>query len=389
MTAAVSPLQELSAAASAAESFAMRADFELPDGAKLTVRVSGAPHNSAWAGSVRSWKLDGSVYPSKRSQSITDPAEAFNKIVTEHPKAVVQIDSVRLTLRRGPATAAELRPLAVRAWCEALGVSVPTTKPAAKPKGKSAKTTYDAEVAALLSMGPAGVTAWNERPPIERSKVDLRCAPLSGRDLSGVNLAGVKLGQADLSGAKVVGAKFAANEGAYRVANLQGANLSGADLTDATLHGVKCLGVDFRRAVLARTQLEYAGLAGADFTGANLAGTQLRESNLCGADFTDAELTDSDLWAAKFDEHTRWPAGFEVPVGAKWAGAGADPRVAKDVARESQSKPADFAEFFERLKKFVAADRLERATSMLKAEKFKLFAKVEPTHLIGVVRSQS
>jgi hypothetical protein len=56
---------------------------------------------------------------------------------------------------------------------------------------------------------------------------------------------------------------------------------------------------------------------------------------------------------------------------------------------KSRPKPTDLAGFLDRLK--VAADpaKLSKAMAMLKADRFKLFAKVESDHLVGVVKSQS
>jgi hypothetical protein len=42
-----------------------------------------------------------------------------------------------------------------------------------------------------------------------------------------------------------------------------------------------------------------------------------------------------------------------------------------------------------RLRQTTDPAKLDKATSMLKAERFKLFAKVAPDHLIGVVKSQT
>jgi hypothetical protein len=46
-------------------------------------------------------------------------------------------------------------------------------------------------------------------------------------------------------------------------------------------------------------------------------------------------------------------------------------------------------EFFDRLRATVDPSKLERALTMLRAERFQLFAEVHPDHVLGVVRSQS
>lgn len=53
------------------------------------------------------------------------------------------------------------------------------------------------------------------------------------------------------------------------------------------------------------------------------------------------------------------------------------------------TKTVDFASFMKRLERVTDSAKLDKATSMLKAEKFRLYAKVQDDHLVGVVKSQS
>jgi hypothetical protein len=53
------------------------------------------------------------------------------------------------------------------------------------------------------------------------------------------------------------------------------------------------------------------------------------------------------------------------------------------------SKPLDFGEFMARLKGVTDPGKLDKAAAMLKAERFRLYAKVSADHLVGVVKSQS
>ena len=54
---------------------------------------------------------------------------------------------------------------------------------------------------------------------------------------------------------------------------------------------------------------------GADLEGANLTGADLALARLTGADLTGAGLTGTELKGAVYDEHTKWPEGFD-PVAA-------------------------------------------------------------------------
>jgi hypothetical protein len=49
----------------------------------------------------------------------------------------------------------------------------------------------------------------------------------------------------------------------------------------------------------------------------------------------------------------------------------------------------DFAGFMKRLEQVTDPAKLNKATAMLRAERFRLYARVEPTHLVGVVKSQT
>jgi hypothetical protein len=52
-------------------------------------------------------------------------------------------------------------------------------------------------------------------------------------------------------------------------------------------------------------------------------------------------------------------------------------------------KPIDLAGFMKKLEKSTDPARLEKALSMLKADRFQLFARIEPESLVGVVKSQT
>ncbi len=126
-----------------------------------------------------------------------------------------------------------------------------------------------------------------------------------------------------------------------------------------------------------------ARFVGADLTDAHLGGSDLR-----GADFTDANLAGVDFVAGKFDEQTKWPRGFRPPKSLTWKGTGPDPRLAT-TKKKSGPPPTDVAGFVDRLKKASDPAKLDKAMSMLKADRFRLFAKVAGDHVVGVVKSQS
>ncbi|MFG2774267.1 pentapeptide repeat-containing protein [Streptomyces sp. NPDC048350] len=89
----------------------------------------------------------------------------------------------------------------------------------------------------------------------------------------------------------------------------------GADLIGARLRGADLRGADLRGALLIA-----ADLTGADLSLADLIGADLRDADLSGAHLTGALfLTQPQLNAARGDDATRLPEGFERPT--HWARA--------------------------------------------------------------------
>lgn len=106
--------------------------------------------------------------------------------------------------------------------------------------------------------------------------------------LPGVHLPGANLRQAALAGA-----------------NLRGAVLRGADLREANFSSLAYF--PGGAAGLAKgADLQHADLRDAKLGNANLIDTDLRSADLRGADLTGAYFA-----RARYDSHTRWPAGFE------------------------------------------------------------------------------
>jgi uncharacterized protein YjbI with pentapeptide repeats len=59
-----------------------------------------------------------------------------------------------------------------------------------------------------------------------------------------------------------------------------------------------------------------AFLGQVSFHGAKLTETALAQARLHGADLTDCDLSRTVLDGARYDQQTRWPAGFDYPVAA-------------------------------------------------------------------------
>ncbi len=132
---------------------------------------------------------------------------------------------------------------------------------------------------------------------------------LAGQDLRRVDPFAMDLGKLDLHDADLSRSERPLETGGefwpsgfsepFRKARRH-VRVGGSDLSGARLDRILGEGGDFRAAKLAGASLVEADLRNADFTMADLS----------GADLTGAALDGAKLYAAVFDDATRWPDGF-------------------------------------------------------------------------------
>ena len=390
MVVAPSPLQELAEAVEASDRFVLGTDFKLSSKQTLKVSITGTKAPTGWWGYLFRWTI------SAKSQSqihlpridTNDIGTILRGIAADYPKATLLPESIEATVTRGPLGAAKLVPIIEQAWHEAYGLPIPSLDDLAarRKRDKEARKTADQEMVALLTTGPDGVEEFNKRPRLHRLNADLRKADLTGRMLDGVEFTGANLEGADFTGASLVKAEFgeAALAGRLKQAKLVGANLAGANFSIS-----RCAEADFSQANLTGAKCWHASFLRARFVDADLSQVDFMGADLRGADFTGAKLAAAKFRGVKFDETTRWPDGFAIPANLEWKGNGPDPRLAPTPAEIAKGRPADFAGFVDRLGTVADPSKLDKALSMLKADRFRLFARVEADHVTGVVKSQS
>ncbi len=388
MIAATSPLQELLEVVTTGEFIQLHSRFDLDRGRMLAVGVRIFPKNHPPTCLLDLTENSSTRQVRKPIISAADAADAIRRVAALYPKATLQPDSVSVTVQKGSITPTKLGPIVIRAWHEAYGLPIPTLEELAK-QAKAMKAAERAASDALLSLlktGLAGVEEFNQRPKSERSKADLRKADLAGCLLDGVDFAGANLEGANFTGASLVNAQFWGNPGPSRI---KGARFVEANLTGAKLGECRGADVDFSRAILKGAAFGHGNFQRTKFVEADLTNASLFRSDLRGADLTDTRLDQVEIAGVKYDEQTRWPKGFKGRSGLVWKGLGPDPLLAPTSQERSRPKPTDFPGFLDRLKEVAEPAKLEKAMSMLKADRFNLFAKVEGDHLVGVVKSQS
>jgi uncharacterized protein YjbI with pentapeptide repeats len=295
-----------------------------------------------------------------------------------------RLDAVKVTAKKCPLKPKELLPIARAAWCEALGLPVPTDEEWKKQAdtAETEQAELRATMLAELRRGGAGVTKFNARTDKERE----RLGTLARLDFSNAKLAGVALGGQDLRGAKFDGATLTAAQ--FGRAKLQEASFARADAAGANFALTKSADAVFEGARLTKCNLRAASFLRANFRDTDLTGSEFHYSNLCGADFTGSTLTDVNFERAKFDGATRFPDGFRPPENMTWAGSGPHPEKLRAVT-VTAAGTLDFASFVAGLDGKADAARIKKATAMLKAERFQLYADVTDAALVGVVKSQT
>jgi hypothetical protein len=369
MAKASSPLDELSRLARAAKRIEFDSHFDLDPGETLHVemhRENGVDGGKVWFGY---WVMTYDKLISDRSNCGSHRPKfsaAMHEVASLFPTATLRPESVKVSLREGGLSPVKARRLAVQAWHEAFGRTVPSIEEVATWEKEARQRMSDEAqaIVAKLKTGQGGVKAYNELDWGKQEKVDLRNQDFSGCDLRGLCLNSSKA--------------------------VDGARFVGACLAEAGMHGCDGRGADFSRCDLTGTVLERAKLQNAAFQGAVLNGTRLSAAHLEGADFTRATIEDC-RWSAstRFDEHTVWPQGFTPPAVLKWEGKGPDPRLGPSAGSDLATGSKPFATFLKHLQEAADRGKLERAFSMLREDRFQLFAETTEEHLSGIVKSQT
>jgi uncharacterized protein YjbI with pentapeptide repeats len=143
----------------------------------------------------------------------------------------------------------------------------------------------------------------------ELQQADLSHAVLRHANLSNANLSNANLTGADLSGAYLRRADLVRAN--LRRATLRDARLFGADLRHAWLDEAHLAGANLTDVMFSGAILTRADLSGANLTDATLAGATLTQADLCRANLCNVYLREANLRGARYDDATRWPAGFD------------------------------------------------------------------------------
>jgi uncharacterized protein YjbI with pentapeptide repeats len=315
-------------------------------------------HNGAIF-TVSQYERDGQdIYDRQHPKSIE---QGLLDLADRWPQDKLRLDSITAagckTLR-----GQKLLDLAIAAWAEAFGIDVESPEALAeKVKQQQANTTQERDEI-VKSIRAQGQKFWDDLSYQKRREVDLR----------GVDFSKAKLDKIE-----------------FYSSDLKGTNFAGASLVEANLSNAQCKQTDFSKAKMRKCTLNSTVLAGAKFQQSDLTEAIFYNAKLQGADFTAAILTDALFEKAHYDQTTIWPQGFELPAKMLWKGDGPAPNIVQKPIVAAKVGSLDFETFLKDLGAKVETARLDKAGSMLKAERFQLFAEVKDTGIVGIVKSQS
>ena len=346
-------LKELAAAAAGTKHFKTSAEVELgkDEFAELELSAFG---KSVWAHSV--YCRDG-IRAFDRITA-TSLAQALLKLADRWPRATLRLDSVTVKGAK-KVRGSKLKDLAMAAWSETFGAAPQSPEELKKQRDAQQTEALRERDELMKKVRAKGTKAWNNIDRRLRDRFDLCGVDLSKTPLNKIDLFNHKLHRANLTGASLVEA-----------------DLWAVELVDAVLTGANLERADLQRCVL----------NGANLQNANLTGANLSNARLLGTDFSGATLKDADLSQAQFDHKTIFPKGFQPDHKMVWKGDGPRPGTKLKAAKAGS---LDFDTFLKRMGEKIETVRLQKAGSMLKAERFQLFADAKADSLLGIVKSQS
>lgn len=224
--------------------------------------------------------------------------------------------------------------------------------------------------------------------------LDFQASQLDGRSLDGVQLDNQKFDRSNFNNCSLKKAGLGS-------ATFIDATFRSADLSQAVCSLAKFDRADLTKANLNEAKFSWSSLRGSNLSGADLTRTNFEGSYLQGANLSKTKIDDRSYkiqsWTAisdftrfkdaQFDEATRFP-GKRFPFGLIWKGKGFDPRhKSASSAGAGASTLEQFMDIL--LRTALEKSRIGNAVTMLKKERFQLFAELTDDQLIGIVKSQS
>jgi hypothetical protein len=128
----------------------------------------------------------------------------------------------------------------------------------------------------------------------------------------------------------------------------------------------------------------------ADLTNCDLKKAKLIQSDLIAVDLSTCKIDEkTDFSAAKYDETTKLPQEFPQWRQLHWRGTGPDPYREMLDALLASPQEIEFEDFLQYMQWNFDFSKVQKAISMMKKEKFQLFAEVNSENVVAVIKSET
>ncbi len=353
----------------------MRLDVEFSEYSKRHGGIKAGWTDDLWATTLSNWDT--------RKPTLE---EAMLAAAACWPDATPLIHTVQAETKGAGIQKKKLMPMVISAWCEAFGMEVPDDT-AIKQQEQNVEAEKDIKRAEIFAQFETkeGRENWNDTS----SLCDTDLNPFRGFKFTGKNWEKIKIWSF-----KFVDCDF--SKGKFGGCDLEFCEYDKCNFTSLSApKSIFCHSsfsdCDFTKANLKGSSLTYCAFKNAKLDGTDLTDVNLSEADVRGVDFSKAKLSaQADHWLkTKFDEKTVFPKGFKQSDKMVWKGKGIDPRAEKELALVKAGGPIDLEQFMNLLNASLDKDKIKKAVSMLKKDRFKLFAEAQTDQLFGVVKSQS
>ncbi len=327
---------------------------------------------------IRAYMIDAPGSVGFTHAGVDSITEALRQIVDWFSDAKLLVDTI---VTQTTQDSDEIRNAVRGVWCETFPSQIKNDNLCTEDPMEHRRDALGTRFRPLLHGGVKGISKWNKlrgQHMVNWSHSDLSSAHLKGANLRSLNWQNSRFDNAQMEGCNL-------SEANVSNASLQGANLSKSNLQDCEAENA-----NFANSVLVGANLLSANLKQADLTNCDLRKARLVQSLLMGVDLSTCKIDEkTNFSAAKYDETTKLPQEFPQWRQLIWRGRGSDPYREMIDALLSSPVEVKFEDFLQYLQLNFDFSKVQKAISMMKKEKFQLFAEVSNDSVVAVIKSQT
>lgn len=332
----------------------------------------------SWGKHIRAYHMHSPGEAGYTHAGVDKLEDALKQITDWCPYSQLLVDTIMVQTCH---ESVELARLVSAVWREAFPRHITNDDTCDKDPMEQRKDALRTRLAPLLRGRYGGISRWNKlrgQNMVNWSHSDLPSAPLKGANLRALNWHGSTFDNAQMESCNLSGANISN-------ASFQGTNLSKSNLQDCDAQNA-----NFSNALLSSANLSTANLNNANLTNCDLKMAKLVQCSLHGVDLSTCKIdAKTNLAAAKYDETTKLPQEFPQWRQLFWRGSGPDPYREKLASMLESPVEIEFEDFLQYMQWNFDFSRVDKAISMMKKEKFQLFAEVTSENVVAVIKSQT